>query len=189
MKQPKVVCPRTARFLVKALVDISDGCRRCEISALACKHAFYRGQVPADIVFVGEGPGKTEDVMGQPFVGASGRLLDKWIAYAHRVRDFRFAITNLLACRATDSIGGDNRKPTTEEIVNCRQRLLDFLLYTQPVGIVRLGRVAQENLPTDLPVLDLFHPAYVLRCGGVKSPESEQAQRNLRRFVCQRKLR
>src|SRR3990167_7599455 len=102
-------------------------CTRCEIGRLAAKHVFGRGQLPCDVLFIGEGPGKSEDVLGEPFVGISGRILDSWIAEVISKTTLRWAVTNIVACRPTDRLGGPNRAPTKEEICNCESRLVHFV--------------------------------------------------------------
>lgn len=140
-------------------------CHRCEIGCLAFKHVFFRGTVPCDVCYIGEGPGKTEDVTGIPFIGRAGKLLDKWIAAAGNRSN---CITNTVLCRPTDRRDGPNRPPTSREVSNCHPRLMDFLQkIARPKVIVALGTVAyMQTSDLDVPRLDLRHPAYILRLGG-----------------------
>lgn len=178
-----------------------EECTKCEIGKIAHEHVFCRGTLPCDLLFVGEGPGKTEDVMGRPFVGQAGRLLDLWMheANMHVAASryihipVKFAVTNLVLCRPCDRLGGPNRAPTPCEQGNCRPRLSHFLQeIARPRGLVTLGKVAAANLPSyELPRLELIHPAAVIRNGGrleiadgkLYTAESKAAVRSLARFT------
>ena len=98
------------------------------------------GPTDADLLFVGEGPGATEDEEGEPFVGRSGDVLDEALRDAGLARaDVR--ITNCVRCRPPD-----NRDPTTEELANCRGYLDTEIERLAPELIVTLGKVPSEHL-------------------------------------------
>ncbi|TKX74336.1 uracil-DNA glycosylase [Halorubrum sp. GN11_10-6_MGM] len=98
------------------------------------------GPTDADLLFVGEGPGATEDEEGEPFVGRSGDVLDEALRDAGLARaDVR--ITNCVRCRPPD-----NRDPTTEELANCRGHLETEIERLDPELIVTLGKVPSEHL-------------------------------------------
>ncbi|TKX68610.1 uracil-DNA glycosylase family protein [Halorubrum sp. GN11GM_10-3_MGM] len=98
------------------------------------------GPTDADLLFVGEGPGATEDEEGEPFVGRSGDVLDEALRDAGLARaDVR--ITNCVRCRPPD-----NRDPTTEELANCRGHLEAEIDRLDPELIVTLGKVPSEHL-------------------------------------------
>ena len=98
------------------------------------------GPTDADLLFVGEGPGATEDERGEPFVGRSGDVLDDALRDAGLARaDVR--ITNCVRCRPPD-----NRDPTTEELANCRGHLEGEIDRLDPELIVTLGKVPSEHL-------------------------------------------
>lgn len=150
-------------------------CVHCEISKYAMKHILGRGEIPCDILFLGEGPGRSEDVLGEPFVGRAGKLLDKAIQRAQGVATFSYALSNLVACRPCDGQGRGNRPPTPNECENCEPRLKEFVDIANPNLIVLLGNHAQQELVTkryvhNCNLLMMYHPAYLLRQGGVKSP-------------------
>jgi len=139
--------------------------------------------VPAEVLFVGEAPGKTEDVMGKPFVGRAGKLLDYWIEYAKTKIDFTYCISNLVACRPTDRMGGENRVPTAEEINNCAPRLQELYDMCKPRVLVFLGQTAKAEcrLPHKILVheIGLIHPAACLRQGGQAAETSNDARSRL----------
>lgn len=179
------------------------GCERCLIGCQANHHVLARGVVPCDILFIGEGPGNNEDALGWPFVGQSGKLLNNWIkkasvavaridpvhtAFAKCVQKidelplmFTHAITNLVCCRPTEIRGGKlrNRPPSTEEIRNCRPRLLEFVnKVAQPRGIVLVGKHAEYNLPPEIshiPHISIGHPSWILQ-SGERGGRKEQLQ-------------
>ncbi|QWC19382.1 uracil-DNA glycosylase [Halorubrum sp. 2020YC2] len=98
------------------------------------------GPTDADLLFVGEGPGATEDEEGEPFVGRSGDVLDDALRDAGLARaDVR--ITNCVRCRPPD-----NRDPTTEELANCRGHLEAEIDRLDPELLVTLGKVPSEHL-------------------------------------------
>jgi len=98
------------------------------------------GPTDADLLFVGEGPGATEDEEGEPFVGRSGDVLDEALRDAGLARaDVR--ITNCVRCRPPD-----NRDPASEELANCRGYLESEIDRLDPALIVTLGKVPSEHL-------------------------------------------
>lgn len=162
-------------------------CTDCPAHKTAHVKVFFRGTAPCDVVFIGEAPGNDEDMYGEPFIGRAGKLLDQWIEdsahdlfcngfYGGQVDErepFTYGILNILACRPCDE-NGKIRQPTEEEAKACSPRVADMLRACKPQMIVLLGQVAKKHhkIPRDLdhiPVIELQHPAYVLRNGGVGS--------------------
>ncbi|AFK54511.1 uracil-DNA glycosylase [Tistrella mobilis] len=151
----------------------------CALKATASNTVFADGNPEADLMLVGEAPGAEEDRRGLPFVGQSGRLLDRMLKAIGRDRSTVY-ITNVLPWRPPG-----NRTPTPAEIAAClpfalrhialvRPKLVVAVggvsakaLLDRPEGITRLrGRSATLDLPGlagPLPVFATFHPAYLLR--------------------------
>lgn len=98
------------------------------------------GPPDAELVFVGEGPGATEDEEGEPFVGRSGTVLDDALRDAGLARE-DVRITNAVRCRPPE-----NRDPRREELDNCRRHLAAELAAVDPSVVVALGKVPAENL-------------------------------------------
>ncbi|MFD1640369.1 uracil-DNA glycosylase [Halohasta litorea] len=98
------------------------------------------GPEDADLLFVGEGPGKNEDEQGEPFVGRSGTVLDDALSEAGVLRE-EVRITNCVRCRPPE-----NRDPTKEELANCRGYLDSEIAAVEPVVVVTLGKVPSEHL-------------------------------------------
>ncbi len=153
-------------------------CTACDLSADRTTTVFGAGNPRADVVFVGEAPGRDEDLQGEPFVGASGQLLTKILAAIGFAREDVF-ICNILKCRPPN-----NRDPLPAEVQCCEPHLKRQLAILQPRVICCLGRVAAQTLlKTDLslgklrrtvhfyagvPVMATFHPAALLRNPGWK---------------------
>ena len=150
-----------------------DACQQCTIGLWAYRHVFGKGSLYPYVMFIGEAPGKSEDVMGRPFTGIAGGLLHYAINEAGG-NPARIFYTNLLCCRPTDEEGGHNRQPNDAEINNCKIRLFRTILLVDPRIIVLLGKVPQRVLMDD-PQLKKFkrygieHPSWILRQGGIKS--------------------
>lgn len=171
--------------------------RKCQLCALhkrANNHVLGRGKLPCDILFIGEAPGKSENLLGQPFVGRSGKLLDNLIAESredNELSSFSCFITNTVACIPWKNPDGSSdaiRVPSPEEISECELRVKELTSIAQPVGIVLLGKTAEQaylasDLSKDIPTTVLQHPAFVLRNGGLNSVEGKRWVLTLRQFV------
>jgi DNA polymerase len=135
------------------------------------------GDPEADLIFIGEGPGAEEDRQGLPFVGRSGKLLDKLMLEELGITRERVYIANVVKCRPPD-----NRDPRPEEITACRPYLEQQLDLIAPKVLVTLGKFAGQLLLDstvgitklrghDYPyrgatLIPTLHPAYALRGGG-----------------------
>ncbi|WP_253737401.1 uracil-DNA glycosylase [Halohasta salina] len=118
-----------------------QGCQRCP-NLVESRSRIVNGVGPddADLLFVGEGPGETEDEQGEPFVGRSGSVLDEALGEAGVLRE-EVRITNCVRCRPPE-----NRDPTTEELANCRGYLDSEIAAVDPTLVVTLGKVPSEHL-------------------------------------------
>lgn len=150
-------------------------CTACDLHKTRTQTVFGIGSQKADILFVGEAPGRQEDLKGEPFVGRAGQLLDEMLLAIGLKRE-QVYIANILKCRPPN-----NRDPKPEEQTQCTPFLLQQLKLLQPKLIVSLGRIsAQYLLQTNLslsrlrgkeheykaahvPLLVTYHPAYLLR--------------------------
>ncbi len=156
-----------AQSMWKGLRSAWSSCQMCSISAFAHNHVLGEGTLPCDLLFIGEGPGKTEDATGRPFIGRAGQILRKMILMCS---EHTWFITNLVVCRPCDGAGQQNREPRPDEVMNCRSRLIQIMHIAKPKGIVLLGRTASVYAPdSTLPILEMKHPSYLARTGGVHS--------------------
>jgi len=148
-------------------------CTACQLSEQRHSVVFGVGNPQADIVFIGEAPGREEDLKGEPFVGRAGQLLDRMLASQGMDRS-QVYIMNTVKCRPPN-----NRDPKPEEVQACGKWFDAQLRALSPKLICLLGRVAAQTvLETDaplsamrgkwhdyhgIPVLVMYHPAYLLR--------------------------
>ena len=162
---------------LKAAVESYDG---CALKAFATRTVFADGQPNARVMVIGEAPGEDEDRQGLPFVGVSGKLLDRMLGSVGLDRATNTYITNIVFWRPPG-----NRKPTAEEIVLCMpfvQRQIELLdpavlllvggpsastILANPQGITKLRgkwfEYESPGLSRPLPTMATFHPAYLLR--------------------------
>jgi DNA polymerase len=134
------------------------------------------GNPEADLMFIGEGPGRDEDLQGEPFVGAAGQLLNR-IIRAMGLRREEVYIANVVKCRPPE-----NRDPEADEVATCSSFLFQQIASIRPKVIVGLGRPACATLlgaplttsitkirgrwlefRGQIPMMPTFHPAYLLR--------------------------
>lgn len=123
--------------------QLHDQCMRCERCGLAQTRTnvvFGVGNQTADIMFVGEGPGEQEDLQGEPFVGAAGKLLDQMLSIIDLDRNNSY-IANVVKCRPPG-----NRDPKEEEQEACIGYLRNQFALIRPQVVVCLGRIAAKRL-------------------------------------------
>lgn len=165
--------------------EIGD-CTRCKLHHGRTNIVFGEGNPKARLVFVGEGPGRDEDIQGQPFVGRAGQLLTK-IINAMGLKRSDVYICNVVKCRPPA-----NRTPEQDEIATCQQFLIKQLRAIDPAVIVCLGSVAAQSvLNTKARLGELrgnfhtygrarlmvtYHPAALLRNPAFKKPLWEDMQ-------------
>lgn len=148
-------------------------CRACPLGDTRIRFVFGEGAARAELMFIGEGPGREEDLQGRPFVGKAGELLDRMIE-AIGLQRSEVYIANVVKCRPPD-----NRTPTEAEARQCLGYLRRQIELVQPKVLVTLGATPLRELLGvttgitrirgqwqrfgELPVMPTFHPAYVLR--------------------------
>jgi len=169
---PAVVPAPTGETLDDIRNDLGD-CTRCKLHSGRTTLVFGAGNPDAALMFVGEGPGRDEDLQGVPFVGRAGQLLTKIIASIGLTRDEVY-IANVVKCRPPS-----NRNPEPDEVHTCEPFLFRQLDTIQPKVVVALGAFAVRTLlRTDQAISRLrgqvydyrgaklvptFHPAFLLR--------------------------
>lgn len=165
-------------------------CQKCKLCKGRTQVVFGEGSLDARLVFVGEGPGRDEDLQGRPFVGAAGQLLTK-IIEAMKMRREEVYICNVVKCRPPN-----NRPPEPDEAAACREYLDAQLTLIAPKVICALGKTAASALlETEAPMASLrgrvfdwkssslvvtYHPAYLLRNPPAKKLVWEDMQHVLR---------
>ena len=125
----------------EALKTDCMGCQKCPLCQTRTNLVFGVGNENAEVMFVGEGPGEQEDLKGEPFVGRSGQLLDKYLDAIDLDRHKNIYIANIVKCRPPK-----NRDPLEEEQDACIGWLKEQTRLIRPKIIVCLGRVAATRL-------------------------------------------
>lgn len=149
-------------------------CTACELCHGRTNLVFGVGKKDADIMLIGEGPGENEDLQGQPFVGRSGQLLDKFLASVDLSRNKNVYIANMVKCRPPH-----NRDPKPEEQEQCIRWLREQFKIIKPKIVICVGRIsAQRLIDKDFKVtkqhgefidkngtlfMGTYHPAAILR--------------------------
>jgi DNA polymerase len=157
-----------------------SGCEQCGLCQKRTNTVFGVGDEKAKWLFIGEGPGRNEDLQGEPFVGPAGKLLDNMLLSLGLKRGDNAYIANIVKCRPTDASGKD-RPPTQQEADACLPYLQRQIALIQPNVIVALGKTAAISLLkrdpetavsslrgtvhqyAGLPLIVTYHPAYLLR--------------------------
>lgn len=116
------------------------GCNRCRLCQTRLNAVPGEGKIDADILFIGEAPGRREDEIGKPFVGAAGRLLEEALSNAGIKRDEVY-ITNIVKCRPPN-----NRVPLQDEIDSCIEYLEREIRMVNPLVICILGSTSYKRL-------------------------------------------
>ncbi len=163
-------------------------CHLCELSKSRTHVVFGEGNTQADIMFIGEGPGATEDSMGRPFVGRSGELLTKMIENVLLIKREETYIANIVKCRPPG-----NRTPTPTEAHTCQPFLLKQIALIKPKIIVTLGGTAYHYMTGDetgitkirgtllqqegYTLIPTYHPSFLLRNPSAKKEVFEDLKR------------
>jgi uracil-DNA glycosylase len=171
------VAEPTAVEQLEQLRVTASTCTRCPLAKGRTQVVFGVGNPRAELLFVGEGPGREEDLAGEPFVGRSGKLLDRLMREEIGLTRADCYIANVVKCRPPQ-----NRDPNPNEIEACRPYLTEQVSLIDPIVVVTLGNFATKLLLEStrgirelrgqvfarerISLVPTYHPAYVLRAGG-----------------------
>jgi len=169
--------PDYSSLSYEKLVKIASKCEKCPLSKGRTKVVFGTGPVPCDLMLIGEAPGADEDIQGEPFVGRAGQLLTQILASVGIKRPDDIYIANTVKCRPPE-----NRAPLAPEQEACWPYLeAQIHQFVKPKIIILAGAPAikavlktdepitkirgkWQKLPgSDIAVMPIFHPAYLLR--------------------------
>jgi DNA polymerase len=172
----------SATFEAKTLEELRAAigdCRRCKLWPGRTHLVFGVGNPKARLMFIGEGPGRDEDLQGEPFVGRAGQLLTDIITKGMGLKREDVYIANVVKCRPPE-----NRNPEPDEVASCEPFLKKQIDLVRPEIIIALGKFAVETLlQSKVPItkvrgnwytyhgiklMPTFHPAYLLRNPGDK---------------------
>ncbi len=185
------VVPRREDEMAAVLREAFD-CQGCRLGKTRTKLVFGDGNLHADIMFVGEGPGEDEDLQGIPFVGRAGQLLTKIIENGMKIPRSSVYIANIVKCRPPE-----NREPLADEAAACIGYLRRQIAIIRPRAIVLLGKTALRYLLghdkmsirearertfdyEGIPVFVTYHPSALLRNPDYKRPAWEDIKRVMR---------
>jgi DNA polymerase len=170
----------SAASRLQQLAEATRDCQQCRLHESRTHVVFGTGNPAAELVFVGEAPGRDEDQQGEPFVGQAGQLLTRIIEAIGLQRE-QVYILNVIKCRPPN-----NRNPLPDELAACRPILQAQLACLQPRVLCALGTFAAQVLlhteekisrlrgrfhPLgDIQVMPTYHPAYLLR-----NPQAKRA--------------
>ncbi|HKB80706.1 MAG TPA: uracil-DNA glycosylase [Thermoanaerobaculia bacterium] len=165
--------PDPDQDLLGALQRVAIACEQCRLAKTRTHVVYGVGNPRADLMFIGEAPGRDEDLQGEPFVGRAGQLLTDIIKAMKRTRDDVY-IANVIKCRPPE-----NRNPEPDELDACRPYIRRQVELIAPKVIVTLGRFALQSLLertysitaargqwleyNGVKVMPTYHPAYLLR--------------------------
>jgi len=170
---------------VESFLTKWNSCQSCHLSQFAKSHVVFRGSIPAEVLFVGEAPGRVEDILGKPFVGPSGSILSDII---DKLDIQSYVITNVVCC-IPYSPQKKTREPSLEEALACQPHLIELFYLASPKLVVSLGEIARRSLVRlskelkKTKKLHLPHPAYILRNGGIGSSLQRKAILDLQRAL------
>jgi DNA polymerase len=166
--------PWGARPTLEQVRDTLGDCRRCRLCESRTQIVFGEGNPRAELMFIGEGPGESEDRRGLPFVGKAGELLTQMIEKGLGIPRSSVYICNVVKCRPPN-----NRTPLADEVAACSPFLDGQIAAVAPRVIVALGKPAASRLLgrdvpitrvrgvwheyRGIPLMPTFHPAFLLR--------------------------
>ena len=170
--------PDDQSSLLAEMAAVANACQKCKLAKTRTNVVYGVGNPNADLMFIGEAPGRDEDLKGEPFVGRAGQLLTDIIKAMKLTRDDVY-IANVIKCRPPE-----NRNPEPDEIEECRPFIRRQIEIIQPKVIVTLGRIALQSLMErgyaisgargqwldfhGIKVMPTYHPAYLLRTPSAK---------------------
>jgi len=170
IKDINIEMPKDLEELKKVVLN----CHLCNLAKTRTNVVFGEGNPNAKLMFIGEAPGRDEDLQGKPFVGRSGEVLTKMIENVLYLKREDVYITNIIKCRPPQ-----NRDPELSEVESCKGYLIKQIEIIKPKIIVTLGRIAFRYLLNDttpitkargkiydykgIKVIPTFHPSYLLR--------------------------
>jgi uracil-DNA glycosylase len=163
---------------LESLAAEAHDCTKCKLAGTRTQVVFGTGNPNADLMFIGEAPGRDEDLQGKPFVGRAGQLLTDIVKAMKLSRDDVY-IANVIKCRPPE-----NRNPEPDELDECRPYIRRQVELIQPKVIVTLGKFALQSLTgkahavsaargqwteyEGIKVMPTYHPAYLLRTPSAK---------------------
>lgn len=190
----------TNKYLLEKLYSENSSCAGCKLHTTRNKFVFGAGNPDSEIMFIGEGPGKDEDIQGVPFVGRAGELLTSIIEKGMLLTREDVYIANVVKCRPTvDMAGTRDRPPEKDEVEACSWMLLKQIEIIKPKVLITLGNPAtrfilktEEGITrirgkfaeyNGIKVMPTYHPSYILRNGGANSPLKKDVWEDIKKVL------
>ena len=165
-----------------------EQCPGCVLKKHTRNQLVGRGSAPAKLLFIGEGPNKTEDLLNENLVGPAWDLLELMIEGASAMVSIEiptFYLSNIVLCRPwiwdySDPDCGFNREPTKQEVLACMPNIIEIARVVNPLYVVFIGRVAESFYKREFTgSTRITHPSAHVRYGGKASPTYMQDVRTL----------
>lgn len=179
---------------LKIIQEQAASCTKCVLHKTRTNSVFSRGNPLSKLMFIGEGPGHDEDMAGKPFVGLSGKLLDKALVEIGLNPETDIYVCNIVKCRPPG-----NRKPEQKEADSCFDYLEEQINIINPKVILTLGNTATENIINttfgvtkihgkvfrrkNSYVIPLYHPSFILRNGGSVSNQYQEFMNDIKAAI------
>ena len=173
----------TNKDLLKRLEINLHGCRMCRLANSRNRLVFGEGNRNADLMFIGEAPGREEDKKGRPFIGRAGMLLRRMLSDLG-IADDEVYITNIAKCHPPY-----DRDPKKDEVAACKPFLEQQIDLIQPEVIVALGRISSSVLIGEeisitkvhgriyeyrgIKIIPVYHPAFIIRNPSMRPPATK----------------
>jgi uracil-DNA glycosylase len=190
----------------KRAIDLADlqkdvsACKKCKLCSTRTQTVFGEGSAAAKIMFIGEGPGREEDLQGRPFVGKSGQLLTAIIEKGMKIPRSEVFIANIVKCRPTVDMKFErDRPPDEEEVSACSGYLTKQIEIIKPEVIITLGNpstrfILQTQIGitkmrgvwgryNGIPVMPTYHPSFIIRNGGDSSPQKREVWEDIKKVL------
>ena len=185
---------------IRSLEIEVERCIKCKLHTTRKRTVFGEGSITAEVMFIGEGPGRDEDAQGRPFVGRAGQLLTAIIEKGMKIPRSQVFIANVVKCRPTIDLKLErDRPPDDEEVSACGDYLRRQIEIIHPRVIVTLGNPSTKfllqtqlgitrirgtwNFYGDIPVMPTYHPSYILRNGGDSSPLKRDVWNDIKKVM------
>jgi len=185
---------------LKILFNKTNNCVNCKLHTTRTNFVFGEGNPNSIIMFIGEGPGKDEDLQGRPFVGRSGELLTAIIEKGMLLKRGDVYIANVVKCRPTvNLLKQKDRPPDLDETITCGWILEEQINIIKPKVIITLGNPSTKFILkttegitklrgnffdyNGIKVMPTYHPSYVLRNGGSSSPLKKEVWEDIKKVL------
>jgi uracil-DNA glycosylase len=185
---------------LNALKQQVSVCKKCKLHTTRTQTVFGEGSYDAQVMFIGEGPGKDEDIQGRPFVGRAGQLLTAIIEKGMKIPRSSVFIANMVKCRPTVDMKFErDRPPDDEEVQACCDYLKQQIMLIKPKVIITLGNPSTRFILNTkegitkmrglwgnyegIPVMPTYHPSFILRNGGDASPQKRDVWEDIKKVL------